>query len=291
MLLAIVFISVLAPPRLHGQSLVRSDAPLVFETASVKPNDSRNGRRDVSLAGGRFAMTYSTLHELIVFAFPRPDGRLRSESEIVGEPPWLNVDHFDVVAKPPEGQGVRFDAGNTGAGGSTAADLSAVDRIRMMLQSLLADRFKLSVHHEPRDLAVYELRVDRGDGRLGPQLKRVDVDCAAQRGSDQFCGGFRTVAPGHIVGRGVTLSLLAQFLELPAGRNVFDRSGLHGAFDVELQYAPDRLQLRGPDTPVPDQNAVSVFTALREQLGLKLESARASIDVLVIDRAEKPTSD
>src|SRR5262249_40754923 len=204
---------------------------------------------------------------------------------------WLNADHFDVVAKPPEGQGVRFDAGNTGAGGTTSADLSAVDRIRMMLQTLLTDRFKLTVHHEPRDLAVYELHVDRGDGRLGPQLKRVDVDCAAQRGSDQPCGGFRTVAPGHIVGRGVTLPLLAQFLELPAGRNVFDRSGLQGTFDVELQYTPDRLPLRGPDTPAPDQNAVSVFTALREQLGLKLESARAPIDVLVIDHAEKPTSD
>src|SRR5215470_4550054 len=175
MLLAIAFMSVLTLPRLHGQSPARSDATLVFETASVKPNDSRNGRRDASLAGGRFAMTYSTLHELIVFAFPRPDGRLRSEFEIVGEPSWLNADHFDVVAKPPEGQGVRFDAGNTGAGGTTSADLSAVDRIRMMLQTLLADRFKLTVHHEPRDLAVYELHVDRSDGRLGPQLKRVEV--------------------------------------------------------------------------------------------------------------------
>jgi len=291
MLLTVCLISLLAILRLHGQTPPRSDAPPTFDTASVKANDSRNGRRDSSLAGGRFSMTYSTLHELIVFAFPRPDGRLRSEFEIIGEPSWLNADHFDILAKPPEGQGVRLDVGNTGAGGVTSADLSAIDRIRIMLQTLLADRFKLTVHHELKQLAVYELRVDRGDGRLGPQLKRVDVDCATRRGGGPPCGGFRTLAPGHIVGGGVTLSLLAQFLELPAGRNVLDRSGLQGTFDVELQYTPDRLQLRGPDTPAPDQNAVSVFTALREQLGLKLESVIAPIDTLVIDHAEKPTPD
>jgi uncharacterized protein (TIGR03435 family) len=282
--------STFALPRLHPQNQARSDATPAFETASVKTNDSRNGRSDSSLAGGRFSMTYTTLHELIVFAFPRPDGRLRSEFEIAGEASWLKADHFDVLAKPPESQGVRFDVGNTGAAGVTSADLSAIDRIRIMVQALLADRFNLTVHHEIRDLAVYELRVDRGEGRLGPQLKRVDVDCATRRGGGPPCGGFRTLAPGHIVGGFVTLSLLAQFLELPAGRNVLDRSGLQGTFDVELRYTPDRLQLRGTDTPAPDQSAVSVFTALREQLGLKLESARAPIDVLVIDHAEKSTS-
>src|SRR5215471_5947505 len=83
LLLVVALVSAFALPRLHGQTPPPSDAP-AFETASVKTNDSRNGRRDSSLAGGRFSMTYSTLHELIVFAFPRPDGRLRSEFEIIG---------------------------------------------------------------------------------------------------------------------------------------------------------------------------------------------------------------
>jgi uncharacterized protein (TIGR03435 family) len=203
----------------------------------------------------------------------------------------MNAEHFDVVAKPPEGQGLGFDAGNTGGGAATAAAVSGVDRIRAMERALLADRFKLSTHNERRDLDVYELRTDRNDGRFGPQLKKVDVDCASQRGGGPPCGGFRTIGPGHIVGHAVAMSLFVQFLEMPVSRSVFDRTGLQGSFDVELQYTPDRLPLRGPEAPATDANGVSVFTALREQLGLKLESTKAPIDVLVIDRAEKPTPD
>lgn len=291
LLLATAFMSVLAPPRLHGQVPPRSDATLVFEAASVKPNQSRNCERDGSLAGGRFVMTCATLRELIVFAYPRQDGRLRFETEITGGPSWINADHFDVVAKAPERQGVGIDAGSTGAGAATTADASAIVRIRQMVQALLADRFKLTVHHELRDLAVYELRMDRSDGTLGPQLKRVDVDCASQRGSRPFCGGFRTIGPGHIQAYAVSMSLFAQVLEMPVSRNTLDRTGLQGTFDLELQYIPDRLQLRGPEAPANDPTGVSIFTAVREQLGLKLESTKAPVDVLVIDNAGKPTPD
>jgi uncharacterized protein (TIGR03435 family) len=291
LLLTTAFMSVLALPRLHGQAPPRSDATLVFEAASVKPNQSRNCERDGSLAGGRFVMTCAALRELIVFAYPRQDGRLRFETEVTGGPSWINADHFDVVAKAPEGQGVGIDAGNTAVGATPAAELSAIGRIRQMAQALLADRFKVTVHHELRDLAVYELRTDRKDGTPGPQLKKVDVDCVSQRGSGRPCGGFRTIAPGHIVAHAVTMALFAQYLEMPVSRNIFDRSGLQGTFDVELQYTPDRLQLRGPEAPASDPAGVSVFTAVREQLGLKLESTKAPIDVLVIDNAEKPTPD
>jgi uncharacterized protein (TIGR03435 family) len=134
--------------------------------------------------------------------------------------------------------------------------------------------------------------MDRNDGKLGPQLKKVDVDCVAQRGGGGApCGGFRTMGPGHILGHGVTTSLLALFLEAPVSRRVFDRTALQGTFDVDLQYTPDRLQRAGPGAPATDPAGVSVFTAVREQLGLKLESTKGPVDVLVIDRAEKPTAD
>jgi len=270
----------------------RAQAPFTFEAASVKPNQSRACDRDGTLAGARFVMTCSTLRELITFAYPREDGRLRFDADLAGGPSWINVDRFDVAAKIPAGAGLGIDAGNTGAGRVTSADLAAIERVRQMAQALLVDRFRLTVHNELRELAVYELRMNRADGRLGSQLKTVDVDCATQRGSSSApCGGFRMLGPGHIVGHGVTTSLLVQFLEAPSGRRVFDRTALHGTFDVELQYAPDRVQLRRPETPAAEPPGVSVFTAVREQLGLKLESTKASVDVLVIDRAEKPTPD
>ena len=289
-LLTTVLTSLFLLARPHAQAARPSQAPPAFEAASVKPNQSPTCDRDGSLAGGRFVMTCATVRELLVVAYPRPDGRSRADTEIAGGPSWLNTDHFDVVAKVPEGQGVGIDSGETGAGRATSAQVSAINRIRTMLRPLLADRFKLAVHNESRDLPAYELRVDRNDGKLGPRLKKVDVDCS-QRGNGGPCGGFQTLGPGHLVAHAVPLSLLAQFLEPPVSRNVIDRTGLQGPFDVELEYTPDRAPLRRPEAAATDPTGVSVFTAVREQLGLKLESTKAPVDVLVIDRAEKPTRD
>jgi uncharacterized protein (TIGR03435 family) len=283
---------VLALPRLHVHAAPQSETRPVFEAASVKPNDSRVGERDASFAGGRLAMRYSTLRELITFAYPRQDGRLRYEPEMTGGPSWLDSDHFDVIAKA--GVGIGTEAGNVPAAAATAAELSAIRRVQMMTRTLLEDRFKLAVHNELRDLAAYELRLDRNDGRLGPQLKRVDLDCVALRarsaGDSRGCGGFRSTGPGHTSAHAVTMSMLAQFLEAPVSRNVFDRTGLQGNFDAELQWTPERRRL-GAEAPAGDPAGVSIFTAIREQLGLKLESTRAPVDVLVIDHVERPTPD
>ena len=293
LLLTGVVLSVFALPQLHGQAPPRSDATLVFETASVKPNQSRNCDRDGSFAGGRFAMTCSTLRELITVAYLRSNGRARFDTEIAGGPVWINFEHFDVVAKLPEGRGVGIDAGAVAV--ATPAMVSAINQMRIMLRALLAERFKLVAHNELRDFQVYGLQIDRSDGKLGPQLKKVDVDCLAQRGiaggNGGPCGGFRMMGSGHVAAHAVTMPMLAGFLEAPAHRNVFDRTGLQGTFDVELQYTPDRPQLRGLDGAENDPTGVSVFTAVREQLGLKLESTKAPVDVLVIDHIERPTPD
>jgi uncharacterized protein (TIGR03435 family) len=267
--------------------------PLAFEVASVKPNQSRTCDRDGSFAGGRFVMTCTTLHELMTVAFPRADGRARFDSEFAAGPSWINADHFDVIAKVAEGKGIGIDSGQNAV--ATAAEASGINGMKAMLRALLADRFKLATHNERRDLPVYELHMDRNNGTLGPQLKKVDVDCVSLRGrgrpGGQLCGGFKTIGPGHIVAGAVTLSQLAQFLEMGVSRNVVDRTGLQGTFDVDLQYAPDRVPLRGPEAPANDRTGLSVFTAVREQLGLKLESTKSPMDVLVIDHVEKPSPD
>ena len=266
---------------------------LAFDVASVKPNQSRTCDRDGSFAGGRFVMTCATIHELMIVAFPRADGRARFDSEFAAGPSWINADRFDVIAKVPEGQGIRTDSGQSAV--STAADASGINRMKAMLRALLADRFKLATHSERRELPVYELHMDRNDRTIGPQLKKVDVDCVSLRGrgrpGGQLCGGFRTIGPGHIVAGAVTLSQLAQFLEMGVSRNVIDRTWLQGTFDLELQYAPDRVEPRGREAPANDPTGLSIFTAVREQLGLKLESTKAPMDVLVIDHVERPSPD
>ena len=261
-----------------------------FETASIKPSQLRNGQ--ASLAGGRLVMPYATLRELVTFAYPRQDGRVRSESEIVGGPTWMNADHFELVAKA-EGPGLGIDAGNTSAAAATSAELQGINRVRLMLRSLLADRFKLTAHNELREAAVYTLLMDRNDRKPGPQLKAIQIDCVALRaaGNAGICGGFRMASPGHLTGHAATIPLLAAFLEVPVSRIVIDRTGLQGTFDLELQWTPDQPQRPGVEAPAADPGGVSIYTAVREQLGLKLESTRAPVDVLVIDRADRPTPD
>jgi len=274
-----------------------ADAP-AFEVASVKPNAARNGERNVSLTGRRFTMAHATLRELVQFAYQRRDGRLRSDSEIAGGPGWIRSDHFDIVANV-DGMPATLDAGNTAAGAATPGELSAVDRVRLMMRRLLADRFKVTVHDESRTLPMYALIADRPGGAFGRQLQRVDRDCAALRqpggrsaapSGTIPCGGFRTFGPGHTAGRAVSMSMLAEFLQGSVGRVVADRTGLAGPFDLDLRWSLDE----GPRSSDRDQPSAdpgpSIFTAVREQLGLKLDPMEGPVDVLVIDHAERPTA-
>jgi uncharacterized protein (TIGR03435 family) len=287
--------------RIRTQAVASPDSKtLAFEVASVKPNRARDGERDANLVGGRLTMTYVTLHDLVQFAYPRPDGNLRQEVDISGGPGWFNSDRFDVAAKI-EGVRAGLDAANTAAGAATADEMRAIDRARSMMQTLLADRFNLAVHRELRPLPAFRMSLARADGTLGPQLRKVDIDCAALRAAGRQaspgakgvpCGGFGTLAPGHSAGHAIPVSMLAIFLERLVGRTVLDQSGLAGTFDVDLTWTPDRLA--NPDdldsAVAGGLDTSSVFTSIREQLGLRLESTRVPIDVLVVDRAEPPAS-
>ena len=166
-----------------------------------------------------------------------------------------------------------------------------------MMRNLLTDRFKLVVHREQREMPVYVLVTARADKTLGPRMRPVDVDCAAEvaramaarRGgapppSDPnkmpLCG-MRT-RPGNVMARGTTLQQLTRNLSQFLGRAVVDRTGLNGTFDLDLEWSPEQTA---------DATGPSIFTAVQEQLSLKLESQRAPVDVLVIDRVERPSPD
>jgi uncharacterized protein (TIGR03435 family) len=252
-----------------------------FEVASVKLNKIIDARRDGTLQPGRFMQKATSLRSLIRMAYNRPFGG----REVVGGPDWVDSARFDVDARGSF-QLADFMPRPDGSAGL----------VYQMLQSLLEDRFKLLVRVETRDQPIYALRVANGDGRLGPQLKRSDVDCDAVLGEFAKTGKWRTPSelgkgppcssggtPGHIRIEDLSMSQLAAVLSGPANRVVRDQSGLSGNFDLTLDYTPDELTVQA--------GSISLFTALQEQLGLKLEPMRGPVEVLVIDHVEQPTPD
>jgi bla regulator protein blaR1 len=244
-----------------------------FEAATVKRRLEPGGGFVGRQPGGRFTAQGATLQDIIVFAY-----RLQSY-QIVGGPAWLNKDRWDISAN----------------GGPTSPEDELV-----ALQRLLADRFSLTIHRETQQLPVFTLVLARSDGRLGPQLVRSPVDCAAMRAEAAKTGVIPPDARrlcnvqgriGSIRMGGSPLSEFIQILAERLQRTVVDRTGLAGPWDLTLTYTPEPSQiapgaLAPGDQPTIDPNGPSIFTAVQEQLGLKLEATRAPVEVLVIDRAE-----
>jgi len=253
-----------------------TDLP-AFDVVSVKANRSNSENQSMRLLpGGRAVVTNTPLRRLILTAydlFPQ---------QLVGGPGWLDSDRFDIVAQTSENLGPTVPGGPPG-------------RAQLMLQRLLAERFKLAVHTETRELPVYELTLARTDGRLGPRISAANIDCvalmiAAGRGTGPMpppsqCGG--SGGSGRISMHGAIMPMFARDLSRLTGRVVQDRTSLTGGFDFDLEFAPESGS--ASETSAPAGNAASLFTALEEQLGLKLRSTRAIVDVVVIDRVEYPT--
>jgi uncharacterized protein (TIGR03435 family) len=236
-----------------------------FDAASVKRNTSGDELFKISVEpGGRFSATNVSLRRLIASAYGTPQPR--PESQVLGGPKWLDIDRFDLVAKA---------AGNP----------TTQQEVQQLLRALLAERFRLKVHTEDRDAPIYALVVARSDGRLGAQFRPAG-ECPPARERverDTFCG-IRTAA-GQITGRSAVLSNLATTLTRVVERPVQDRTSLTGSFDFTLQWTPDaNVSTVSPVGP-------SIFTALQEQLGLKLESTKGPVNVVVIDHVEAPTPD
>ena len=252
-------------PTLHAQAPQTSPQPQ-FEVASIKENKSNDGIVAIQTQKGRHTARGFTLAALIRNAY-----RVQ-EFQIIGGPDWINTERFDVEAVFPDADRARVD---------------------LMLRALLAERFKLAVHNEKRERPIYALTFARADKRFGPQLEKSTTDCATAKGPDA-CSG--TVAPGFIRLRGRTMAQLAESLSTltmtgsSLNRLILDRTGLDGPYHVTLKFTPENIPPVGlPGLPAVDPNGPSIFTALQEQLGLKLEASTGMVDVLVVDSAARPT--
>jgi len=234
-----------------------------FEVATIKRSerfDEGGGTR--WMPGGVLHVTNLSVRSLMLTAYGTSQRSLLP-SQIIGTPGWAVSDRFDITAKVEEALAAR-------------PQTEWFSKLPVLLQSLLDERFKLKVHRETRDLPVYVVRMANQDGRLGPQLHPSSVDCEKERGK---C--FIRFLPGHVTGVAVNADTIAQLATSSLGRVVLDRTGLRGLYDFDLEWSPDQTS---PDKP-------SVFAAVQEQLGLKIDSDRAPVEVVVIDHIERPTED
>jgi uncharacterized protein (TIGR03435 family) len=259
--------------------------PPVFTVVSVKPNTSGSVRSNLDLQrGGRFTAINVSVLQLVRVAYG-DDGPLTQDrlavSDAWSERRIVTLEKYDILA--------------------TAERELAQQDLPRALRQLLADRFRLAVHRETRAVPSYDLVLARSDGRLGPGLRRSSIDCTQRQESGAETNGrspcgFQSF-PGKASGR-VLITDLARRV-LPAGvsdgRPIEDKTGLQGTFEFALDWTPDAAApARPPDAPPAppvDPNGASFVSALREQLGLKLEARTGSIDVLVVDRAERPSPD
>jgi uncharacterized protein (TIGR03435 family) len=276
-------VCVLAP--ISAQSPDTRD-PLVYEAASVKPNKEGPGESYIRRQpGGRLTAVNFPLRAMITFAYQLQGFQL------VNAPAWLAEERFDIVAKLP-GDPPPVPPG------------SGPDPHMVAMRTLLADRFGLKVHRETQQLDIYALVKARPDGALGPALKPSSDECervmkAVVNGAPPptgpgapMCGMRQNF--GRMQMGGFPLSQFANSLSGTVGRYVVDRTGLTGPYDFVLTFAPEPP--RGPlppgvELPPVDPNAPSLFTALQEQLGLRLESTRGPVEVLVVDAVDRPVSD
>lgn len=256
------------------------DAKPQFEVASIKQGSLGlpGGWIRMEPGGRLFRVTNMTLKELIQRAYSV------DPFQVSGGPAWVDSARYDVNAtsekpsKPPE--------------------------IRVMLQSLLADRFQLTIHRETRELPVYALVLAKKDGKLGPSLTQpkegacIEYDPAHPPPITATVCGTTRFNPSHgwltIVRQ--PFDSLTKTLREVLGRAVIDKTGLTGNFDIHLEWTPDPnevarlLAVLPPGVPnPPPSDGPSIFVAVQEQLGLKLESQKGPVEVLVIDRAEKPS--
>jgi uncharacterized protein (TIGR03435 family) len=259
--IATITVTLLTAPETRGQSNAETEAPLAFEVASVKPSESGffGGIRPAE-GGQRYVARGVPVRFMIKLIYHIID------DQIVGEPAWMNTERFDVEGR--------------------AGRPSSLRQLQEMFQTLLADRFKLQFHRETRQLPAYALTVDK----MGSKLT---VNDSTDEVGDVSVGPSTGKLPGMYV-RKVSMSYLcwhlAQFPEV--GRPVLDRTGLKGYYDFKLEFAPQTggMMADGGGEAPHTFDGPSIFTALREQLGLKLGPEKGPVEVFVIDHIERPSS-
>ena len=223
-----------------------------FEVATIKPTaPSNDGHTHINYPpGGRFSTSNITLLALMQWAFGMP------EKQILEGPSWLSSARFDMQAEADIGEQTKH---------LTSEESNELKR--RMVQSLLAERFQLKLHQETRTLPAYELVLAKGGSKL-----------QASESGGKSIGAGRT----HLNVQGLDTTGIAEELSKAVGRVVVDKTGLTGRYDFKLAWAADDAQPAEGDPP-------TLFTAIQEQLGLRLESAKEPVPVLIIDHVEQPT--
>lgn len=234
-----------------------------FEVISIKPGDPTSHAVRIQIApGGRFVCQNVNVRFLIEQALGV------RQFQITGGPSWMGTERFDVNAK---------------ADGTEQIDR---DKLQPMILSLLEDRFKMKFHRETKELPVYALVPGKG----GAKMKVAETQ-------GQEVRGMIRMGRGQVNGKQMDMGMLANNLSNQLGRQVIDKTGLTEKYDFELNWTPDESQagfgpFGGPPAPPPppsDAPGPSIFTALQEQLGLKLESQKGPVPMIVVDSIEKPT--
>lgn len=237
-------------------ALLQSPQPR-FEVAVIKPSGPAGGPAGINRTAGQFTTSNLSLPFLIRWAYDVDEDRL------IGAPKGLDSVRFDIVAKIPPGE-----------------KLTPNVSLRLMMQSLLAQRFGLRVHREMRELASYTLVTDKG----GPKLRFVDPD------KPVGMQPFNMTDRGRIAGTRVTASMLAKVLADQLKRPVEDLTGISMPFDFVLEWMPDDAA-EPSETIGADSTRASLFTALKEQLGLRLTSRKPTMEVIVIDHVDDVPTD
>jgi uncharacterized protein (TIGR03435 family) len=238
-----------------------ADADPAFEVATIKPSRPDAQGKAFTIRGRQVITLNTNLADLITFAYGV------HARQVVNAPEWAGKDHYDITGLPA-GEGLPNER-----------------QLRTMMQKLLADRFKLTFHREKQELSVYALVV----GRDGPKLTRSG-------GDPNGLPGLMFRGLGVLPGVNASMADLASVMQgAVLDRPVVDQTGITGRYDFTLTWTPDESQFRGLGVrvPPPPENATapSLFTAMQEQLGLRLDATRAPAEVLIIDRVEKPSAD
>jgi bla regulator protein BlaR1 len=260
-----------------------------FEVASIKVNDSTDNIVLARTVPGRYTATGTTAKMLITFAYNR------EPAQVSGGPSWINTEKFDIDAKEEDSIAQQLQK---------LPPEQARDQVRLMVQSLLADRFGLVVSRPTKEVPIYALTVAKGGATLTPSKLPPLPDGFPAAGAIQLPRspnpkpsdlpqGIMMVGRGRLTGNGISITQLVNGLSSQpefSDRVMVDRAGLTGKYDISLQWMPENPRPAiNPNEPAPDPDAPSLFTALEEQLGLHVESTKGPVEMLVIEQIAEPT--
>jgi uncharacterized protein (TIGR03435 family) len=233
-----------------------------FEVATIKPDKASNGPRFVGHTPIGLTVKNMPVQFLLREAFGLEDDR------ILGAPGWVKTDRFDIEAKVSESDVAKLKT-------------MTVDQRRSMLGPFLQDRFNLKFHYESKVLPIYALVLAKG----GSKMKKFEPP------GDPATNGLRYTGRGHLEAHGTLMEFAVSVLSQQVGRTIVDKTGLTGKYDFTLEWEPDDAvpMAANDNSPPGDSGKASIYTALQEQLGLKLEPQRDPISVLVIDHIEAPS--